>query len=517
MAAAKLSPAQERNKAYKDRVNKAKKDRDLRAPHINEFYRLAAPHRGRIGSEKTSPLSADEVMDELDTTLTETVDDFASDMIAQFTPPYEPWVTHEPTRVLKEEQRKAVESQLASAVSWFWDDIGESSYYDAADECFHELANGTMGMRRLDYGAAQPIIYEPVPIKGLLIDRGPDGSADFRGTDGKISKKHFLINYGRWAVLPRELKVRFDAMKEDAMVYVIDGVHRVWDIPGKTQWRRIVMLENELVYEKLFDEDGAESMYVARWRTEELSAYGIGAGWRACAPARVLRELHALVLAQMHNVVDKPHAYSDPDGSANLEQGITAGDWLLLGEGFDVKALGGDGEFQAAFYKTEDLRMLIKRALYQDKPEQRGDTPPSATQWADESARSQQRFEIPRGKIIREWVVPVVRGHQWIRTKHGRFPEVRIGSDAIMLKPQTPQVKARSFEKLSKAERLLASASGTVLQEAAKIAIEPVETMANMKRAIGDELVKLRTPEEVKELLEKAAQQMQQMQDAGVQ
>lgn len=509
------SAKQERDEKYKQRINRCKKDRSLRAPHVNEYYRLAAPQRGRIDSDSTSPMTAEEVADELDTTIVETADDFASDMIAQFTPPHEPWVDHEPTRVLAEEERKVVAEQMASAISWFWDDIGESSYYDAADECFHELAAGTMGMMRRDYGAAQPICYVPVPIKSLLIDAGPDGSCDFRGTDGKVTKEHFLVNYGRWATLSPELKARFNVAKEDATFHLVDGVHRVWDVPGKVQWRRIVMLEHEMVYERLFDEDGAESLYVARWRTEERSAYGIGPGWRACAPARVLRELHALVLAQMHNNVDKPHAYSDPDGSANLEQGVGAGDWVLLGEGFDVKPLGGDGEFQAAFYKTEDLRMLIKRAFYQDKPEQRGDTPPSATQWADESARAQQRFEIPRGKIIREWVIPVVRGHQWQRTQHGRFPPIKIGSDAIMLKPQTPQVKARSFEKLAKAERLLAAATGTILAQAAQVAIEPVETMANLKRVVGDELVKLRSKEEVKQLLEQAAQMAQQVEGAA--
>src|SRR5690606_22345937 len=134
-------------------------------------------------------------------------------------------------------------------------------------------------------------------------------------------------------------------------------------------WRRVVMLENEILYERIFDEGGGETLIVARWRTETESAYGAGAAWWATAPARVLNELHALTLGQMHNVVDPAHAYSDPDGGANLEQGISAGDYLQLGEGFQIEKLNGDGEFQAAFYSREDLRMLIKRALYQDKPE----------------------------------------------------------------------------------------------------------------------------------------------------
>ena len=274
----------------------------------------------------------------------------------------------------------------------------------------------------------------------------------------------------------------------------------------RSQWRRVVMLENEIVYERLFDENGAETLFVARWRTETKSAYGIGAGWWPCAPARVLNELNALVMAQMHNVADPAHAYSDPDGGANLEQGIGAGDWLQLGEGFKVEKISGDGEFNAPFYTREDLRMMIKHALYQDKPEQRGDTPPTATQWADESARAQQRWEIPRGKITREWVLPIVRAHQEQRTRHGIFPPIMAGGNAITLKPQSPQAKARSFEKVAKGERVLATAGSPALARTAEIAIDGRATLERIKEEIGDEVIVLRTQQEIDDLAQRAAQ-----------
>lgn len=496
----------------KRRVARMRRDRELRAPFINEVYRLGMPHRGRIGSERGTPMTEDEIQDVLDTTLAETIDDYSSDMIATFTPPHEPWVHHVPTRALPTPQRQAVRDQIAAAVAFFWDDMEESTYYDAADECFHELSAGTMAVQIKEYGAAQPICYEPVATRNLLIDRGPDGAPDARFQEGKIERRHFQATYGRWvdwSKAPKELKTKWEAAKPDARFQLLDGIHRVWDKPGMTVWRRVVMLENEILYERIFDENGGETLIVARWRTETESAFGIGAAWWATAPARVLMELHALTLGQMHNVVDPAHAYSDPDGGANLEQGISAGDWLQLGEGFSVEKLNGDGEFQAAFYSREDLRMLIKRALYQDKPEQRGDTPPTATQWADESARAQQRFEIPRGKIIREWVVPIVRTHQWIRMQHGLFPEIKVGSTAIMLKPQSPQAKARSFEKVAKAERLLTATAAPALARTAEVAIDARATIENMKAEIGDELVIVRTEEGMQDVIQQAAGMMQ--------
>lgn len=500
------------------RLKRMKNDRTLRAGFINEVYRLGMPQRGRIDAERSTPMTEDEIQDILDTTLPEAIDDFASDMIATFTPQHEPWVNHVPTQALNAAQRKSVSDQIAGAINWFWDDMQESTYYDAADECFHDLAAGTMAVQIKDYGSAQPLCYEPVPTRQLLVDVGPDGAPDGRFTDGKIEKRHFEATYGAWIKpesMTAELRMKLKSAKEDQRFHLVDGCHKVWDKPGTTQWRRVVMLEKEIVYEQLYDTDGAESLIVSRWRTESESALGIGPAWWATAPARVLIELYALTLAQMHKVVDPAHAYSDPDGGANLEQGIGAGDWVQLGEGFNVEKLSGDGEFQAAFYTREDLRMTIKHALFQDKPEQKGDTPPSATQWADMSARSQQRFEIPRGKINREWVTPIVRAHQWRRMRHGLFPEIKLGSNTILLKPQSPQAKARSFEKLAQAERLLASTQTPALAQSAVVVIDGRATIENMQRVIGDDLVKVRTQEEVDEIVATAAQAAQAQQQGA--
>ncbi|TXH12887.1 MAG: hypothetical protein E6R03_12170 [Hyphomicrobiaceae bacterium] len=497
----------------KRRLSRMKADQQLRAPFVNEVYRLAMPQRQRVGQEKMTPMTEEEVQDLLDTTFAETADDFASDMISMFTPAHEPWVTHEPTKALNKDQQRQAAAQIKSAVDWLWDDVQESSYYDAADECFHDLVAGTMAMRMREYGAAQPLCYEAVPISELLLDVGPDRAPDGRFTEGLCEKSHFAVNYGRyvdWKSLPGTLTTKFRNAKDDARFKVSDGVYRVWDKPGMTQWRRVVLLEGEIVYEKFYDEDGAEQFYVTRWRTEKRSAYGIGPGWWACAPQRVLVELAALTLGGLHKTVDPSYAFSDPDGTANLEQGLAAGDYLQLGEGFDVKKLSGDGDLNAAFFQREDLRQLIKSALYQDRPEQRGDTPPTATQWADESARTQQRWEIPRGKVYREWVIPIIRGHQWQRTRHGIFPKIQIGADAVMLKPQSPQAKARSFDKVAKAERVLASAGSPALAQAAPLVIDGRKTLANIKSELGDDIVAVRSQQEIDQMAQQAAALAQQ-------
>jgi hypothetical protein len=492
------------------RIALAKSDLTRRAPLINEVYRLGIPYRAQVGAAaNAAPLTEDDIADILDSTLEEAIGDFSSDMISVFTPPHEPWATLEPTQMLNKDQRRAIKDQLSQSVAWFWDDVSDSSYYDAADECFHDLAAGTMGVIIRDQGKDEQIAYEPIPISQLLIDEGAFGTGpDLRCVDAMVEKRLITQHYGRFMEWPEysTTQAKFKDAKSETKFRLRDGIHVALTAKGtrQKQWRRYVFIDDECVYEQYLP-DGEQTIVVARWRTERASAYGLGAAWIACAPQRVLGELHALTLAQMHNVVDPAHAYFDPSGVANLEQGIGSGDWVQMGEGFNVEKLSGDAEFSAAFYKAEELRMLVKRALFQDKPEQRGDTPPSATQWADEAARTQQRFEIPRGKIIREWVLPIVGGHLSRRIRHGLMPPIKLGSKSIMLKPTSPQTKARAFERVTKAERVLAVTNSPALQQASMAAIDALETLRNIKEEIGDDVVVLRTQEQLDELAQKAA------------
>ena len=55
--------------------------------------------------------------------------------------------------------------------------------------------------------------------------------------------------------------------------------------------------------------------------------------------------------------------------------------------GSTLEVIESKGKFDVLWLEMEDLRASVKRAHYQDGPDQPGKTPPTATQWADEAAR----------------------------------------------------------------------------------------------------------------------------------
>ena len=498
------------DRALRDRIEKARNQRTRRAELVNQVYTLAMPWRSRIGEAVTSDrmLTEDEISDLLDTTLADAIDDFASDMMATFTPPHEPWVAIEPTVALKPDQRKAIKAELSSTVNWFWEDLAQSSFYDAADECYHDLATGVMGLIRKDFGATESVVYEPIEPANLLLDHGPANSVDGKFYEYVLEKRLWSETYPNV-----KLPAKYSTSKDTLKLKVIDGCFRVWEQKGYAAYRRVVMVDNKIVYEKDLKGDGSCALIAARWRADSRSAYGVGPAWKACAPQRVLNEVAALILANMGHIVNPVVAYSD-DGTANIEEGsIDAGAWVNLGENFDVKVIESGGRFDVSFFAQEELRHKIRRALYQDGPEQKGKTPPTAEQWTDQRMETQQRFEVPRGKIFREWTIPIVRAHMYLRSEvHGIMPPINLGNQLIKLEPISGQARARKYEKVNRAERLLASAAQYMPQQS-QVAIDAVETLRNMKEMMEDEVVVIRTDEELAQIQQAAMQAAQQQQE----
>lgn len=496
-------------KELKRRIEAARQDRTNRATLINEVYRLAMPWRTRINSQ-SRVLTADDVSDILDATLAEALEDFGSDMMATFTPPNEPWVKHEPNQILDAQTKRAIADQIAGWTDWFWDDMADSTFYDAAQECYQDLGAGTMALSVKDFGPSSPVIYEQAQIAEILFDAGPNGLPDGTWYECMVEKRELINSYGMKLNLPEKVR---NSTRPSAKFKVLDGTYRLWESKNDIVYRRVVMIEGQIAYDKMIKGAGAANLIVSRWRNDSENPYGIGPAWKACPPQRALIELSALAMANMHKVVDPPVAYSG-DGTANVEGGVDAGDWVDLGADFDVRELGTTARFDIAFYEKQELQRAVRRALYQDKPEQMGKTPPTREQWQDERQITQQRFEVPRGKVYREWVIPIVQRHQYLRTMHGLGPQILVkGRGLIRMVPQSPQAKARAFDEIAKAERILALAAQYLPQQL-QIVVDLNQTLINIKEMLSDRLITLRSPQDIQKMLAQLAQQSQQVQAA---
>lgn len=485
-------------KELKKKLEKAKELRDDRKCLLNETNRLAMPWRRDIGDDGQDPerLSEADLADMVDPTMSESGEDFASDMMMQFTPEHEPWTNMGAKETVPKDFRKEFERIAQIAQTLLFESLQESSYYDAAHECFTDLTNGTMGGRGTmpRYGGDN-FEYEHIEPADLLLCQSPrQGLADGRFTEGCITRETYEEIYGAFAPYPE----KYANHKPEQEVKVTDGFYRCWDSPkGPKAWRRCVMVEDELTFEKFVDSEDDIGFFVCRFKVSGRNPWGIGPAHRAQPLQRALNELCAKGMVALDMALDPPMYYFD-DGTANFEQGVEAGDKIPVGQEFEIWQEDKIIRFDAKHLTETDWRQMIQRAYYQDKPEQAGKTPPTAEQWQSLEVRARQRWEIPRGKIVREWVMPIVRWHMASLVKLGQLdPIVRIegARTPFRLRPNSPFQKARAQEKVVKTRENIAFV-GQNAPDVIDTVIDLPTTIANMARESNDELLAVRSKQE---------------------
>lgn len=488
------------------KLEDARQLRTDRAPFLNETYRLTSPWRREVGrtySAKAPVLTPDDVADIVDSTLADTQKDFASDMVGQFTPEGEPWVNFAPKGTIPAEFQKQVNQMAADTRDRVFEALNDSSYYDAAPQCFTDLGNGTMAMRgrRPDRGG-DPFEFEPIDAADLLLCHNAARQAvDTRFTEGMLTKKEYESVYGTLAPLPDKHK----HLSEDSELTIADGFYRCWEnAKGDRAWRRCVTVNGDITFEKFFNDDSDVDIFVARWEVEGRNPWGIGATWRGHPSQRALNELTALTLVAAGKHVDSPGFYTD-DGVANLDNGLEAGDWIPVSPEFEMWQWEPKGRFDVSFFTKQELQQTIRRNLYQERPEQVGKTPPTATQWQELDLRQRNRWEIPRGKIVREWVIPIVL---WTRARlmeQGALGQYKIDERVFKIEPNSPFAKARSQSKIMRARELMGSHAG-LSPQTFPVDVDVSATMKNIQREMSDDLVVYRTDEQRAQVAQMMAQ-----------
>ncbi|WP_292229330.1 portal protein [Brevundimonas sp.] len=484
------------------RVTLARQDRARHQVWIDETLRLALPTYRRIAdaqSRSTNSSNAaqkiEEQDDQFDNTLEIVAEDFASDMISTFTPRHERWVMFEPAESLSEGQRREIAPQLKAIGDTIFAEIERSNYWDAAQECFAFWGVSAMALAVSDMGALNPLHFQPIEIPDLLMERGPDGSVTGKWREMSLTpaEQHML-----WGVaLPSEfpMPTSNQANRKQA---VVEGCDRDYSTPGVERWNYRIMVGNKQRFHKVFEGAGSCAVIACRFRQQADSAWGPGPFKKATPRARVLDELGYLNLKGLGNSIDAPFSYEE-DGLANFEGGIEAGKAYARAPGSKPpEPFMPEARFDASFFKEDEMRKEIKRAAYQDRPEQPGDTPPTLGQWMDEKAWNTRRKELPRDRCVREWVLPIIERVAWILAQRGVLPEVKLkGGQVVNVRPISPLSKAKDLEDMNLTGQVLAMASniGAALQVG--VQIDATATMENLIATAKERHIVMKSPEQI--------------------
>jgi len=490
------------------RIERAKQDRSRHAPWINDILRLGLPTYRHLDREREAQARTEDQDDLFDTTLQETVEDFASDMIGTFTPRHERWVDMQPYEGISPEAKREIEVALKDYGDRIWDELERSNYWDAAQECFTFWAVSAMAVAVSDMGPLEPIHFQPIELADLLLERGADGSTTGRWREMKLTAAG--LNQLWPTIFPAP-----DERSRHKVSVVYDGCDRDYSVPGEEAWTYRIIVDGKEKYAKRSVGAGAASIIACRFRHQADSAWGPGPAHKATPPARVLDELNYLGLKAIQKTVDPVTVYEE-DGVMNPEGGIEPGTWLAMAAGSKApEPLAPDVRFDAMIFKADELKKAVKKALYQDRPEQPGQTPPTATQWLDEKQWNTRRRELPRDRCVREWVLPIIERVAWILKERGQLPDIKLkGGDIVNVRPVSPLSKAKDLEDVQITGQMLAMIAQVGAAAAGGAPIDQKATIEALKKTAKERHIVMMSDEEIQQ--KAMAEAAMQMGGAGV-
>lgn len=490
-----LEGAKDLDQAFRFRLQAAREDRNRQSSWINDIMRLGLPTYRRMGQTKTitSTISMTEQDDLFDATLQTVLEDFASDMMDTFTPRFDDWVEFEPAVDLTEGQRKAISGPLKQVQDSVFAEIGRSNYHEAAQECFSFWGVSAMAMAVSDMGPLAPIFCQPIELPDLLMERGADGSVTGKWREMVLDERQMNFMWPNLFDVP-------DRFRMPAKHIIVEGCDRDFTAPpGVERWVYRMIVDERLKWAKAYDGAGACPIITCRFRHRSDSAWGPGPAHKAVPMARVLDELAYLNLKGLQRSVDPVTSYEE-DGIQNVDGGVEPGTWLPRASGSQPpEPLTPELRFDAMVFETQKLEDGIKKAMYQDRPDQPGKTPPTLGQWSDEKVWNTRRRELPRDRCVREWVMPVIERFMYIKQMRGELPPIKLGDRTIAIRPVSPLSKAQDMEDVQITGQVLQMAAqlGQVVQ--ASPTIDPRGTLANIIAKAREKNIVLLTDDQIRQ------------------
>lgn len=504
-----VAPRPVDNKALRDeakqRLADARAEKAKSKCDIEECYFFAAPRRIRdaTSSSTTTTKKGDEF--ELQTSIAfEVADDFMTMLIDSFMPPAVKWAERHPDPLLEEAAIKQLEEQAKDADERIFKMIRASNFYaELAKTGVPDAAIGVIAMEIRMKQPGMPMQCVAVPIRELEINLGPNGRIDDR----------FVVRQTKYRNLPALLpdialpkaiaeKVR---KRGNDKIEVRWGYWRLWNKTDDEYWQHVVLVGDDIVHAAELKGEGCCPLVVGRFGATPDFAWPDGPMIKALPDLRQIDEMRAGFIENMDFTIRPPIAYPD-DGVVSFEDGIEPGMAYPKrpgGTAHDFQKIYEPNPLDAALFDEMNLEKRIRRLHYCDFPEQKGKTPPTASQWLDEMVEAQKKIGTPGYSFWREFPYEVFQRFKHLAELRGVRP-LEYNGTRVSLQAYNPAQRAQENQEVLTATRLL-QIIGAAFPQTGQVAVSELPTIQNIKDKLGDKLVVLRDPQDLEGAFENLA------------
>ncbi len=503
------------------RLSDARAQKTIVEPDLREAYFFTRPRLShQVSSMSMPPTTVNNDADELATGLgSEVSEDFATEVIAAFFPLGQQWaVTNaEAARAegAEDDDIQDLQEQVDEYDKKIFAAISQSNFDSEIGEALDpNAAVGTIALWIDAPGAGRPYKVDHIPASELEINVDPDGSVGDRFRVRHVRYRLLRSVIGYDISLPTAVENKI-TRQPNAYVEVVWCFWRDWSQPHDDRYIHVLLVDKKQVHWSELIGEGSLPLIPFRFSPDKAHAWGNGPAIKSLQELRVLDMLTATTYDAAEVSLSPPIGYPD-DGVVNFDAGLETGKAYPMrpGSGRDFVSLSFMGNPNVGFYTVTDLERRVKRKFFADYPEQKGDTPPTATQWTDEMVRAQRRIGTPGSKFWREGPYQIYRRFEFLLKKDGKIDPIEFKNKPLTLAPNNPATQAQNNQKLQIGTQLL-SLFKNFFPQTSQAAIDESATMDNMKKLTKDDVVVLRDKAQATKLVQQVLGAAQSMTGGG--
>jgi hypothetical protein len=407
--------------------------------HWEECYEYALPQRsslsqaGGIGAKRVNTL--------YDGTAMDAVEQLASSLLANLTPPWAQWFGFKPGPDLSADEASALAPVLEDIAKKIQSHLDRSNFSVEMHQCFLDLAVGgtaTLYFEETDPGAFSAFKFSAIPLQDVVLEEGDDGFLKGSYRELSLTLPQIVKRYGD-VELP--LDVLREGEKDSQLTF--DVLESVLPEIGAHQYHAILMHQGNPVLLKSGQFNKSPTISF-RWMKSPGEIYGRSPVMKALPDIKTANKVVELILKNASIAVTGIWQ-ADDDGvlnPANIE--LVPGAIIPKAVGSQgLKPLEMPGRFDVSELVLKDLRARIRHALMADKLGAIVDKRMSATEVLERSNEMAMLLGATYGRLQTELITPLIQRAFSILRRRGEIPDIALDGRYLALDYRSPLAKAQ--------------------------------------------------------------------------
>ena len=486
---------------------KAKAFRENWVPLFEECYEYALPQRESFYHEEAGQRRDDRIFDE---TAVVGVQEFASRLQSGIVPNFARWADLMAGSEVPVEQREEVNNELDEVTEYVFEVLQNSNFSQEVHESFMDLAVGT-GVLCVEEGdSINPVSFSAIPLPHVVLDTGPDDKIDHVYRERKKVKfDHLQLMYPNGKFNDQVLSF----MGSGRETTVLEVVCRDYSKKNQEAYFHyaICMTTKSCIYSKEMNGIGSNPFVCFRWSKCAGEVYGRGPLINALSAIKTTNLTIELILENAQMSISGIYQMED-DGVINPDTiNLVPGSIIPKAMGSaGLQPIQSAGRFDVAQLVLSDMRLNIKRALYNDMLGNPDKTPASATEVAERMADLSRRMGSAFGRLQAELVQPVLQRVIYILKKQGRIEVPTVNGREVKVRSVSPLAQAQANQDISSVARFLELVGGSFGPEMLQLLVDGEQTAIHLAKKFGVPESLIRDEDQRKQIAQMAQQMAQQ-------